>query len=139
MRESSTPSARAAAVAAAAFSRLCAPGILGSAGSGSLGSNSILSPRPGTSSKPRGHDRGVAFALVLEDAELRVAVGLERAVPVEVVGLEIEQHGDARPKFVDVLELEAGDLADDDLLGLHLPVEVGQRAADVARRPERRA
>ena len=53
-------------------------------------------------------------------------------MPVEVVGLEVEQHRDARPKFVDVLELEAGDLADDELLGLHLTVEVGQRTADVA-------
>ena len=48
------PSARAAAVAAAAFSRLCAPGISGSAGSSSAGSNSTRRARPGTSSKPRG-------------------------------------------------------------------------------------
>ena len=54
MRASRIPSARAAAVAAAAFSRLCAPGISGSAGSGSLGSNSIRSARPGMSSKPTG-------------------------------------------------------------------------------------
>ena len=85
------------------------------------------------------NDRGVAFALVLEDPELRVAVGLERAVPVEVVGLEIEEHGDPRPKLVHVLELEAGDLADDDLVGLDLPVELGERAADVAGDRARRA
>ena len=30
----------------------------------------------------------------LEDAQLRVAIGLERAVPVEMVGLEVEQDGD---------------------------------------------
>ncbi len=53
-------------------------------------------------------------------------------MPVEVVGLEVEQHGNSGPKFVRVFELEAGDLADDDLIGLDLPVEVGQRTADVA-------
>ena len=39
------------AVAAAAFSRLCAPGMSGSAGSGSLASNSM---RPGIALRPRG-------------------------------------------------------------------------------------
>ena len=64
------PAARAAAVAAAAFSRLCAPRISGSAGSGSSAANSIPSrPSP----------RGTTFApRPLEDAQLRVAVGLER-------------------------------------------------------------
>src|SRR5919198_5729871 len=42
-----------------------------------------------------------------EDAELRVAVGLEGAVAVEVVGLEVEEHGDLAGELVDVLELEA--------------------------------
>ena len=49
----------------------------------------------------------------LEDAELRVDVPLERAVAVEVVGLEVEQDGDARAERLDVLELERRELADD--------------------------
>ena len=44
-----------------------------------------------SSPEQRRHD---LRARTLEDAELRVAVGLERAVPVEVVRLEVEQHRD---------------------------------------------
>ena len=106
------PAARAAAVAAAAFSRLCAPGISGSAGSSSSAENSIRRPRPGRA-EPARHDRDILGGLVLEDPQLGVAVALEGAVPVEVVGLEVEQHGDPRPKLLDVLELEARELADD--------------------------
>ena len=75
-------------------------------------------------------DRDVVRVLVLEDPQLRVGVGLEAAVPVEVVRLEVEQHGDVRLELVDVLELEARDLADDDL------VRVGRcRRARVSARP----
>ena len=49
----------------------------------------------------------------LEDAQLRVAVGLEAAVAVDVIGLEVEQHGDVAGELVDVLELERRDLAHD--------------------------
>src|SRR5204862_4024008 len=52
-------------------------------------------------------------ASALEDAQLRVAVRLERAVAVEVVGLEVEQDGDLTRELVHVFELGAGDLADD--------------------------
>ena len=69
----------------------------------------------------------------LEDAQLRVAVGLEAAVPVEVVGLEVEQHRDLAGELVHVLELEARKLADDPRARLDLPVELGQCAADVSR------
>ena len=69
----------------------------------------------------------------LEDAQLRVAVGLERAVPVEVVGLEVQQHRHLAGELVHVLELEARQLADDERPRLDLAVEVGQRAADVPR------
>ena len=41
-------------VAAAAFSRLCAPGISGSAGRSSSAENSTLRPAPGIGPKPRG-------------------------------------------------------------------------------------
>ena len=132
MRASEIPSARAAAVAAAAFSRLCAPGMSGSAGSSSAGSNSIRRAWPGHVVEAARHDRVVGLRLVLEDPELRVPVGVDRAVPVEMVGLEVEQHGDPRTELVDVLELEAGDLADDDLARLDPAVELRQRAADVA-------
>jgi hypothetical protein len=53
-------------------------------------------------------------------------------VPVEVVGLEVEQHGDLARELVDVLELEARELADDAGRRLDLAVEIGQRATDVA-------
>ena len=36
-------------------------------------------------------------------------------MPVEVVGLEVEQHGDPAGELVDVLELERRELADDPL------------------------
>ena len=48
------PAARAAAAAAAAFSRLCVPGRRGSAGSSSSGPNSTRRPAPGTAGNPRG-------------------------------------------------------------------------------------
>ena len=65
----------------------------------------------------------------LEDAQLRVAVGVERPVTVEVVGLEVEQHRDVAGQLVHVLELERRQLADDPLHRL----ERRQRRADVAR------
>jgi hypothetical protein len=64
----------------------------------------------------------------LEDPELRVAVLLERPVPVEVVRLEVEQHRDAAVQLVHVLELERRELANH-------PVGVRdrrERRADVA-------
>src|SRR6185312_13063202 len=69
----------------------------------------------------------------LEDSQLRVAVGLEGAVPVEMVRLEVEQHCDLAGQLVHVLELKARQLADDERARLDLAVEVGQRAADVSR------
>ena len=104
MSASAIPAARAAAVAAAAFSRLCAPRISGSAGSSSSAENSIA-----VEPEAARHD---LRARALEDAQLRVAVRLERAVPVEVVRLEVEQHGDVARELVHVLELERRQLAD---------------------------
>ena len=92
------PTARAAAAAAAAFSRLCSPAIIGSAGSGSSKRELDPAGMPRDLAEAARDDRRVRFGLVLEDAELGIAVALERAVPVEVVGLEVEQHGDARPE-----------------------------------------
>ena len=112
------PIARAAAVAAAAFSRLWAPRIRGSAGSGSSAANSTRRATPGTAPNPRGTIATSSSSLALERAELCGRVGVERAVPVEVVGLEVRQHGDARPQRVDVLELERGELAHDPGVGV---------------------
>ena len=79
--------------------------------------------------EPARHD---LRARALEDAQLRVAVRLEGPVPVEVIGLEVEQHRDIARELVHVLELEARELADDGRARLDLLGDVGERAADVA-------
>ena len=76
------------------------------------------------------HDGG---ARPLEDPQLRGAVRFERAVPIEVVRLEVQQHRDPRPELVDVLELKRGQLDDDELLRLDLAVELRQRPTHVSR------
>ena len=81
-------------------------------------------------SEPAGND---FRARALEDAELRIAVRLEGAVPVEVVGLQVEQDGDVARERVDVLELEARELADDPRVFPGHQGGVGERATDVAR------
>src|SRR5207302_7357683 len=78
------------------------------------------------------NDRDVRLGLVLEDAQLRVAIGVIRAVTIEVVRLQVQQDGDARPETVDVLELEARELAHDPRVARNRVVESRQRAADVA-------
>jgi hypothetical protein len=88
--------------------------------------------------EPAGNDRRLR---ALEDPELRIAVGVEGPVPVEVIGLEVEQDRDPRPKLVDVLELEAGHLTDDGLTRVDQAVELAERPPDVAgdRRAEHEA
>ena len=99
----------------------------GSAGSESSAANSI--PSIPSIPKPRGT---TLFACSLEDAELGRAVGVEGAVPVEVVGLEVEKDGDVAGERVDVLELEARELAHDPrILGGSLG-GLGERPPDVA-------
>ena len=68
----------------------------------------------------------------LEDAELRVAVCLEAAVPVEMVRLEVEEDGDVAGERVDVLELEARQLADDPCVVAGGLGRVGESATDVS-------
>ena len=63
--------------------------------------------------EPDRHNGRVLLELVFEDAQLGGAVGLERAVAVEVVRLQVEQDRDARSELVDVLELETRELTDD--------------------------
>ena len=77
---------------------------------------------------PRNH----VDARALQDAELGVAVRLERAVPVEVVRLEIQEDGHVARELVDVLELETGELTHDPRVRRQRPVEPRQRPADVA-------
>ena len=82
------------------------------------------------------HDGGIARPLRREEAQLGVAIRLEAAVAVDVVGLKVEQHGDARREGVDVLELERRGLADDPrVLGDSLPAvgDAGDRPPHVAR------
>ena len=43
---------------------------------------------------------------------------------IEVIRLEVEEHGDVRTELVDVLELKARDLADNDLARLDPAVEI---------------
>ena len=78
------------------------------------------------------HHRDVFCGLALEQAELGVRVGLERAVPVQVVGLEVEEYADPRVEGLDVLELERRQLADDPGVRGHGSHERRQRTADVA-------
>ena len=68
----------------------------------------------------------------LEDAELRGAVRVEAAVSVEVIGLEVEEDGDVTRERVDVLELEARELAHDPRALRRGERGVGERTADVA-------
>ena len=69
-------------------------------------------------------------ARALEDPQLRGPVALERAVAVEMVRLEIQQHGDLERELVHVLELERRQLADDPcVLGR---LDRAQRPADVS-------
>ncbi len=86
----------------------------------------VLDPEP-----ERG-DRDVVVALVGEDAQLGLRVGLEGAVAVDVVGREVEQHGALGSELDGVLELEGGDLADHGRVGCQVADERAQGGADVA-------
>jgi hypothetical protein len=77
-------------------------------------------------------DGSVLACLKLEHTQLGGRVGLEGAMAVEVVGLEIEQHADMRAKRLDILELEGRELADDPGLWRDRPHKGCQRSADVA-------
>ena len=101
-------------------------------------------PRRGARSARAGssavHDPDVARALVGEDAQLGVAVVLERPVAVQVVGREVQEDRALGREGRAVLELEAGALADDGGVGVD-PIERQRRdrRPDVARRPRRAA
>ena len=69
--------------------------------------------RPGSAGQSRAggivgiQHREIFRLLVLEDARLGVRIGLERAMAVEVVGRDVEHHGNFRTKGLDRLQLEA--------------------------------
>ena len=134
---SSTPDARAAAVAATAFSRLCLPGISGSAGSVVVGSELDAVPAAGNGAEATRDDSDVGFGLVLEDAQLGFAIGVVRSVAVEVIRFEVEQDPTRGRSAMDVLELEARKLAHDPGVSVERTVEARQRTADVARDRDR--
>ena len=81
----------------------------------------------------RRHDGGGAARLGGEDAQLRGFVLAHRSVPVEMVGRDVEQHGDLGREAERVLELERGHLAGDDVLRGDLADERAQRCPDVSR------
>jgi hypothetical protein len=84
-------------------------------------------------------DGHVGFGLVLEDAQLGFAVGVVRAVTVEMIGLEVQQDRNAWAQPMDVLELEARQLAHNPGVPVECAVEARQRTADVARDRDRPA
>jgi len=43
-------------------------------------------------------DDGVAFGLVLKNSRFRASVLFKRSVPVEVIGSQVQQDGNVRPK-----------------------------------------
>ena len=66
----------------------------------------VAAPPASSSAQPRGHDRERPRRLVGEDLELRGAIGVERAVAVQMVLGQVEQHGGLGRERLRVLELE---------------------------------
>ena len=66
-------------------------------------------------------DRDIVVALACEHPQLRAGVVLERAVAVEVVGLQVEQDRALGCEVDGVLELKRAALADDDRLRREAP------------------
>ncbi len=64
-------------------------------------------------------DGHVVVALLGEDAQLCRHVVVKGAVPVQMIGLEIEQHGSFGGERLGVLELKRGCFADDRGLGVY--------------------
>ncbi len=85
------------------------------------------------------HERHVLGGLVLEDPQLGGDVAAVAAVPVEVVLRQVEEHAHARTEALDVLELEARELGDDDRLGVHHARHRRQGVPDVAAHGHREA
>ena len=79
-------------------------------------------------------DGDVAVIHVFEHADFRQGVVLMRTMPGEMIGREIQEHGDARMEGLGRGELIAGELGDESL-PLLAPIHlVDGRVADVADR-----
>src|SRR5580700_6214701 len=62
-----------------------------------------------------GVEHGTIFgSLVFEDARLCIGISGERAMPVEMVGRDIENQSNLRTKCLNGFELKTGDLQDKD-------------------------
>ena len=113
-----------------AFSRLCAPRRrISSAGSGS--SPNSMRRAAARHLHPGRHDRHLLRRLVREHAQLRLAVGLEAAVTVEVVLGHVQQQRGVGGERLRVLGLEARHLADDRGRLVHLAHQRRERRSDV--------
>ena len=80
-----------------------------------------LDPRQ---AEPAGHD---LCARALEDAELRVAVRVERVVAIQVIRLHVEQNRDVARKRLDILEGEARQLDDERCIRVDFVGDLAQR------------
>ena len=76
--------------------------------------------------------RPVVWSLVRENPRLRGAVHVHRAVTIEMVGRQVQQHGNPRMKRVRRLELKAADLDDVKRLRRRCRDLRAQRRADVS-------
>ena len=76
--------------------------------------------------------RPVVGCLVRENLRFRGAVRLHRAVPVEMVGRQVQQHGNPRMKRVGRLQLKAAHFDDVKRLGRRCRDLRAERRADVS-------
>ena len=76
--------------------------------------------------------RAVRLGLVGEDPRLGLDVALDRSVPVEVIGGDVEHDGHPRPQELDRLELKARRLRHDEAVGGEVQGVGGERGADIA-------
>ena len=146
----SIPRASAIAAAAAALARLCAPRrrisawamqrlavppqLAGAVVQRAAGAERHAPGAPAEvlDGQPDRRDRDVVVALAREDLQLRGEVVLERAVAVEVIGLDVEQDRPLGGELQRVLELKRARLADDDRRGREAAGQRAERRADVA-------
>ncbi len=63
-------------------------------------------------------DGEIVRLLVFEDAGLGIDIIRESLVAIEMIGRDIQDHGDARMEVDDGLELKAGNFEDDPGFGL---------------------
>ena len=81
----------------------------------------------------------VGFLLEAEDVLFGVGVGFQGFVPIEVVGCEVGDDGDvwATLDLFEVVELEATEFEDDEVLGLYLLDELEEVFfTDVSAQPD---